>query len=1123
MASTDHTALPSFERWVRHADLDALAAFFDEAAPKLLRVAMHVAPDPGEAEDLVQSAFLTLMENRESLDPSEDGVAWLAVVLRRRAIDRMRRAGARPVTDELDLDAILASVEDAAGPAEKRELHAEALRAIDRLKEPYRQPVLLRLRHGASQAEIAHLLDRSPSTIAVQLHRGIKELRRLLPASFAVSLASALPSAGARGLDGVRSLVLERGAAHVAASQVASTSFLVGGMSLMTTKTLVAAGAGVLVTLALLAVLTGARRSAEPDGTSEFAREEAIALADPSGADLEPPPFAVETTRAAEATETAAPDAATYFGVVIDGVSGERIAGATIELFAPAQLSPREAVRRFPALFRVDASGRILSRVGNLLELDPDPEAAKRRPGTLHDYEGRPMLQIPPTWPTLEGLSADTIFEDRPVTVLGVPPEGELPIAQGRSGADGEFDLRAYVGTSSGKCLLQVTAAGHASRTLTAVPGERMVVDLLPARRVAGVAVGPDGSPVSVRLALIGGRGGLANATDREELQRALQHPGGLAVVEVTTDASGAFDAEIGAAQVFAQSLDPRWDVQGWNLTVGGEVGKVFLRRAALFRFLDANDDSPVERISLRVSERENGYVEMSGTYDCPGGLLGSPSGFDFSYLMRNSTLELTAWSPGYAPARLSLPKAIPEEPMELRLERGVAPAATGHVSRGKSPVRGALVELLATSRLSWWRSEEHVLDATRTGTDGRFHLTGPDGPAAVRVETPDGPYVETITLPLERPLQIDLDALGGIHVAVRSSNGAVRADHVVALQGRTTGLDERAYADEDGVARFDRIGPGSYLVMAPAVSTTSSFSGDFTEEVELQRGEERRVEFVVPDPTQSRHLRIDAGADGYSGWRARTGYSEWIEIENDGTVPIDLASATEAWEMRIAAVDGRRWRFHIPATAPDGTVIALGRGSGTLKGVLVDHEGAPLTGVAVLVRTTGTDQDLNDRCVAVTDGTGRFEVTGLRRQTATIALREDPEARSSARDGRIDETRFTLNVPIGSDTWVELEVPKLTERIVVEGAVLDADGTPLDGANVAVVAGIRGTTVTCQPAKSWAMQGLDEDGAFRVEVPRTESVEIAVYPRELGEALLRQTIDVPATSPLAPIEIRLP
>ncbi|MEM9380148.1 MAG: sigma-70 family RNA polymerase sigma factor [Planctomycetota bacterium] len=1118
MASSERSTHVAFRRWCTHQDLDALAAFFDEVAPKLLRVAMHVAPDPAEAEDLVQSAFLTLMENRASLDPDEDGVAWLAVVLRRRAIDRMRRASARPAAEDLDLDAILASVEDAAGPAERRELQSEVLRAVDRLKEPYRQPVLLRLRHGASAAEIAHLLDRSPSTIAVQLHRGLRELRRLLPASFAVSLASAMRGTGALGLEGVRSLVLDRGAAQVAAS---SSPVFLGGPTLVSVKTVAATGACVLVALSLLAVMNGSSRSGRTDGPSEVTREGPIALAESRAPAVEPSPARFERTERTATSETAAPDADFYSGVVIDGASGERIAGARVEIFAPTRLTPREAVKQFPALFRTTATGEVESRMPVRRELDPDPEAVRRRPGSLHiTAGGRPVVEIPPTWPLLEGVSRDARFEDRLVKVLGLPPVDAAPLARGRSGKSGEFEVRASIGTSSGRCLLRVTAAGRAPRTLTAVPGERVLVDLLRPGRVAGKAIGADGEPVSVRLALIGSRGSPSAEANAKELRDALRLPGGLEIVEVTTDASGWFQAEIGAADLLVQSLDPKWVVRGWSLTVGGAEGRVDLRPEPLFRFVDARDGRPIDRVAIRIRDRRDGYVSLSGTYDTNDGLLGT-QGYDLSYFLGNATLELTAWGRRHAPTRVDLPDVLPDHPIEVRLQPGGAPEATGLVRRGKAPVRGALVELLGTRRLQWHRDEDHCYDGTRTDEKGRFTLAGPDGPTAIRVETSEGAYVEAIALPLERPLSIDLDALGAIHVAVRSALGVPCEDHVVEIHSVVTGFFERAYTDEHGVARFERLGPDSLLVTVPAASKTGSPSGDFTQEVSIVRGEERRIEFVIPDASTPRFLRIDAGEEAYSGWHARTERSHWIEIDSDGTVPIDLA--TEAQEMRIAAVDGRRWRFHFPTTAPDGTVIELGRGSGALKGTLVDDTGAPLAGVAVIVHSMDPTPDHGDRCVAITDATGHFEMTGLRRQSARITLRDDPEAMNFANDGRIDGTQFTLSEPIGDDTWVELEVPRITARVSVTGRVLDRDGKPRDDVRVAVEARIRSGALTCRPAKAGSFQGLDESGGFRIELPRTNLIEVAVYPLGVGEALHRETVEVPAAGPLPPIEIRLP
>lgn len=52
-----------FERF-RRGDAAALGELFDRVAPALLRIAVHLARDPGEAEDLLQATFLKAIEAR---------------------------------------------------------------------------------------------------------------------------------------------------------------------------------------------------------------------------------------------------------------------------------------------------------------------------------------------------------------------------------------------------------------------------------------------------------------------------------------------------------------------------------------------------------------------------------------------------------------------------------------------------------------------------------------------------------------------------------------------------------------------------------------------------------------------------------------------------------------------------------------------------------------------------------------------------------------------------------------------------------------------------------------------------------------------------------------------------
>src|SRR5204862_2338590 len=112
--------------------------------------------------------------------------------------------------------------------------------ALDRVPEPYRVVLILRLQHGMEPTQIAHALQRSPGAVRVQLHRGREILRKLLPAGI---LASAVFLAETtRGLAQIKANVI---AEAVLAKSSAASAGIVGDL-LMGTKLLVGVAALVL-------------------------------------------------------------------------------------------------------------------------------------------------------------------------------------------------------------------------------------------------------------------------------------------------------------------------------------------------------------------------------------------------------------------------------------------------------------------------------------------------------------------------------------------------------------------------------------------------------------------------------------------------------------------------------------------------------------------------------------------------------------------------------------------------------------------------------------------------------------------------------------------------------------
>jgi RNA polymerase sigma-70 factor (ECF subfamily) len=122
-----------------------------------------------DVDDLVQDVFVTAFRRLGSLrEPAAFG-GWLAAIARNRATDHLRHA-----RDEVELPRNLPG----GTPVEPATL--EALDAIRRLPEAYRETLAMRLVEGMTGAEIAERTGLTPASVRVNLHRGMKQLREML-------------------------------------------------------------------------------------------------------------------------------------------------------------------------------------------------------------------------------------------------------------------------------------------------------------------------------------------------------------------------------------------------------------------------------------------------------------------------------------------------------------------------------------------------------------------------------------------------------------------------------------------------------------------------------------------------------------------------------------------------------------------------------------------------------------------------------------------------------------------------------------------------------------------------------------------------------------------------------
>lgn len=213
---------PLFVRYRDTGDVAALAAVFDRTAAELLRVARHLIGTESDAEDLVQLTFLTVLERARQFDERRPLVPWLIGILDKHARNARRRRARVPEPDRL-------AAEPAADPrvvAAARETLEAVTTQARRLPAPYREVVADHL-NGVDAAEIARRSGRSLATVRVQIHRGVKRLRALLPRGLVG--VGAVAAGAPRGLAAVRAEVLSAASPPALAVGGLSVGATVGG------------------------------------------------------------------------------------------------------------------------------------------------------------------------------------------------------------------------------------------------------------------------------------------------------------------------------------------------------------------------------------------------------------------------------------------------------------------------------------------------------------------------------------------------------------------------------------------------------------------------------------------------------------------------------------------------------------------------------------------------------------------------------------------------------------------------------------------------------------------------------------------------------------------------------
>ncbi len=168
---------------VRRGDRDAYAELVRRHAPVALRTAALLGAG-GDAEDVVQEAFVKAYASLDRFRPGAPFRPWLLKIVANETRNLHRSAGRRAAREQrswaMAERLLLARPDDPAEATLTQERQEALVRGLARLSPPHRQVVTCRYLLDLDEAESAAVLGWPRGTVKSRLHRALARLRDVL-------------------------------------------------------------------------------------------------------------------------------------------------------------------------------------------------------------------------------------------------------------------------------------------------------------------------------------------------------------------------------------------------------------------------------------------------------------------------------------------------------------------------------------------------------------------------------------------------------------------------------------------------------------------------------------------------------------------------------------------------------------------------------------------------------------------------------------------------------------------------------------------------------------------------------------------------------------------------------
>ena len=241
-------------RYFGHGDRDAMNSLFIRYANTAYRVALADLENAADAEEVVQTAFLYVLQHGNRDVQNVRG--WIMRIVVSACHDKMKEESRRRDRQQAAAENRTIAME---ADRENAELVAAAIGAIKALPEKYRLPVWLHHLEGLTFREVAAALSLPEDAVAQQASRGMEQVRQSLAVAGFSAVAVALPELLGATLPVAPAALTASFKTMIAGSAAKSAGAAAAGMgaktaAAATSMKLAIAGALLLATMAVAVV-----------------------------------------------------------------------------------------------------------------------------------------------------------------------------------------------------------------------------------------------------------------------------------------------------------------------------------------------------------------------------------------------------------------------------------------------------------------------------------------------------------------------------------------------------------------------------------------------------------------------------------------------------------------------------------------------------------------------------------------------------------------------------------------------------------------------------------------------------------------------------------------------------